>query len=132
MNIKEKIKMKRNAIREEDKFTNEITRRVGSWIIIYESLTILYCNQIGRIPLDNLLFSIVSGFLICILLNIFVFWIINTLVTQSVSEELASFYFYESTEKERTKLMKKLMKLPASISAVVFVLYICHKYNRRN
>lgn len=126
MNIKEKIELKRKTIREEDKFTNEITRRVGSWIIIYESLTILYCNQIGRIPLDNLLFSIVSGFLICILLHVFVFWIINTLITQSVSEDLATFYFYETTEKERTKLMKKLMRLPSVIASAVFVLYIGH------
>ena len=126
MNIKEKIKMKRKAIREESKFTNEITVRVGTWIVIYESLTIVYCNLIGRITLDNLLFSIVSGFLICILLHVFVFWIINNLVTQSASEDLATFYFYETTEKERTKLMKKILKLPGVVSAVVFVLYICH------
>ena len=126
MNIKEKIKMKRNAIREEDKFNNEITRRVGIWDLLFESLTIVYCNLIGGVSLDKLPFSLISGFLICILLHIFIFWIVNILVTQSVSEELASFYFYESTEKERTKLMKKLMRLPASISAVVFVLYICH------
>ncbi len=126
MNIKEKIKMKRNAIREEDKFNNEITRRVGIWDLCFECLTIVYCNLIGGVPLDKLPFSLISGFLICILLNVFIFWIINTMVTQPVSEELATFYFYETTEKERTKLMKKLMKLPGTIAAVVFVLYICH------
>ena len=93
MNIKEKIKMKRNAIREEDKFNNEITRRVGIWDLLFESLTIVYCNLIGGVPLDKLPFSLISGFLICILLHIFIFWIVNILVTQSVSEELASFYF---------------------------------------
>ena len=126
MSILEKFKKKKKEIREEDRFTNEITRRTAVWTGMFECLTIIYCNLIGRIPLDKLLFSIISGFLICIALHYIVFWIVNELVTQPVSEDLASFYFFETTEKERTRLIKRLMHLPGSVSAVVFVLYLVH------
>ncbi len=126
MDILEKLKQKRKSIREEDRFTNEITRRVAAWTSIFECFTIIYCNIIGRIPIDKLIFSILSGFLICIALHYIIFWIFNNLVTQPVSEDLASFYYYETTEKERTKLIKRLMRLPGTISAVVMVLYVVH------
>ena len=126
MNIKEKLKRKKKATREEDLFTREMTSRVFLWTSIFECLTILYCCIIGSIPVDKLLFSIISGFLICIVIHYIIFWIVNTQVTQPVSEDLASFYYYETTEKERTKLMKRLMRLPGTMAAIVFVLYMVH------
>ena len=126
MDILEKLKKKKKTIREEDRFTNEMTRRVAFWTSLFECLTIFYCLLIGHIPVDNLVFAIVSGFLICVVLHFIIFWIVNTQVTQPVSEDLATFYFYETTEKERTKLMKRIMRLPGTMAAVVFVLYIVH------
>ncbi len=126
MDILEKLKLKKKTVREEQRFTLETTRRVGAWTAMFEALTIVYCNIIGRIPLDKLLFSIISGVLICIALHFIIFWIVNLLVTQSISEDLATFYYYETTEKERTKLMKRLMNLPGIIAAEIFVLYMLH------
>lgn len=126
MDIKEKLKKRKRVIREEDRFTNEMTRRVAFWTSMFECLTILYCILIGSIPLEKMAFSIVSGFMICIALHYIVFWIVNTQVTQPISEDLATFYFYDTTEKERTKLMKRLMRLPGTMAAIVFILYIVH------
>ncbi len=126
MDILEKFKKKKKAVREENRFTNEMTSRISVWTAMFESLTIVYCNIIGRVPVDKLLFSIISGLLICVALQTLIFWIVNMLVTQSISEDLATFYYYETTEKERTKLMKRLMRLPGVISAEVFVLYLIH------
>ena len=126
MNIKEKLKKRKRVIREEDRFTNEMTRRVAFWTSIFECLAIFYCHLLGRIPLEKLPFSIMSGFLICIVVHYIIFWIVNTQVTQPISEDLATFYFYDTTEKERTKLMKRLMRLPGTMAAVVFVLFVIH------
>lgn len=126
MDILEKFKEKKKAIRVENRFTNEMTSRISVWTAMFESLTIVYCNIIGRIPVDKLLFSIISGFLICIALQSLIFWIVNMLVTQPMSEDLATFYFYDTTEKERTKLMKRLMRFPGVVASEVFVLYIIH------
>lgn len=126
MDILEKFKEKKKAIRVENRFTNEMTSRISVWTAMFESLTIVYCNIIGRVPVDKLLFSIISGFLICIALQSLIFWIVNMLVTQPISEDLATFYFYDTTEKERTKLMKRLMRFPGVVASEVFVLYIIH------
>ena len=126
MNIKEKLKKRTKTIREEDRFTNEMTSRVAFWTSLFECLTIFYCILIGSIPLDKLAFAIISGILICVVLHFIIFWIVNTQVTQPISEDLATFYFYDTTEKERTKLMKRLMRLPGTMAAVVFVLYVVH------
>ncbi len=126
MDILEKLKKKKKAVREENRFTNEMTSRISVWTAMFELLTIIYCNIIGRVSLDKLLFSVISGLLICVALQTLIFWIVNMLVTQSISEDLATFYYYETTEKERTKLMKRLMRLPGVISAEVFVLYLIH------
>ena len=126
MNIKERLMTNRKKIRQEFLFTNEITRRVAAWTAMFECLTIFYCIQIGSVPVEKLLFSIMSGLVICIVLHFIVFWMVNVQVIQPISEDLVSFYFYETTEKERTKLMKQMMRLPGTISAIVFVLYLIH------
>ena len=126
MNIKEKIGLVKKDVREETLFTREIIRRQSLSVIALECLTMFYCIMIAKIPLDKLLFSLVSGVLICVVLHVIILRIAIGQITQSISEDLASFYLYETTEKERTKLMKQIMGLPKAIAVAVFIFYLLH------
>ncbi len=126
MNIKEKIGLGKKDVREEVLFTRELVRWQSISIIILECLAIFYCMMIAKIPVDKLLFSIVSGILICVVLHLIILRIAIGQITQSISEDLASFYLYETTEKERTKLMKQIMGLPNAIAVAVFIIYLLH------
>ncbi len=90
---------------------------------IFAVITIALCIVIANIPAFRLVPVIVSSLITCLVLNLIVFPIANKLVTQSASEELDSFYYYETSEKERTILMKKLMSMPSKIGLEVFTCF---------
>ncbi len=119
----EKIRKKR-VIRDDEMFEKEMFRQIVAWSTGFELLTIIYCICIGNISLDKLPFALISGILLCIVLHFLFHLAACSLFTQSVSEDLAAFYSYETTEKERTKLLKRLTSIPKSIGIEVFVIYV--------
>ena len=122
MNIIERFKKKENVVTDES-FNKEMFKGVIGWDLLLQALTVVYCIFLAEIPSARLPFSIISGFLICIVLHFFMYCATNSLFTQSISEDLETFYCYETTEKERTKLVKRLMKLPNYISIELMTIY---------
>ena len=123
MIFKQKSKQEEAAVTSES-FNRQISRGVMGWDLLFQTLTIVYCIFLSSIPVQKLVFSIVTGILICIGLHALIVKITLSLITQSVSEDLETFYCYDTTEKERTKLVKRLMGLPSFIAMAMFTVYI--------
>ena len=115
-NDKSKTK-KRKSLEKEIFMSGQISNP------IFALITITLCIVVANIPVFKLVPVIVASFITCLVLNMIVFPIANKLVTQSASEELDSFYYYDTTEKERTILMKKLMSMPSKIGLEVFTCF---------
>ena len=123
MIFKEKFKQQETVVTSES-FNKQIFKGILAWDLVFQTMTIVYCILLSDIPVQKLLFSISTGILICILLHTLLFAITSTLITQSISEDLETFYCYETTEKERTKLVKRLMGLPSFLAMAIFTIYI--------
>lgn len=123
MNLSEKLK-KNEASQKEIELGKELFRRLCFSNIIFEFITLACCIAIGDIPVEKMLSTIVLGIIICFAAHTLVLLMTNMLITQSTAEELSSFYCYETTVKERTKLIKQLMRMPAMIGAETFVLFM--------
>ncbi|MCR4735871.1 MAG: methyl-accepting chemotaxis protein [Treponema sp.] len=121
--FKEFFKIKRNQ-QKDINVGREIYLRLLRSVTLSELCAIPCCIGLGNIPKDMLAFIIILGVIICVLLNFLLLLISTSLITQSTSEELNSFYFYETTEKERTRLIRQVMRLPQMIAAEVFVIYV--------
>lgn len=125
MNLKEALKNEKE-LTDDVNFGKEVIKKLVLSVMFFEVLTMAACIAMAwdnvrviKVP------SIVGlGVLICILLHILILVMAIVLVTQSITEDLSSFYYYESTEKERTKLMKQLMGMPARMGVVVFIFFI--------
>ena len=120
--LMEKLKKKKEEQKDID-FGNEVFARLKFSNVIFEILTMLFCIAIGNIPRQKLNYVIVSGVIICILLQFLIMMITNKQLTQTITEDLVSFYCYETTVKERTKLMKQLMAMPAKVGIAVFIVF---------
>ena len=115
---------KRKEPRIDQKFGRDIFRRVMYLNLFYELLTVIYCILLGNITMEKMMFTIISGFLICLVLNYIFNSTTISLFSRSIQDDLESFYCYETTEKERTKLLKRLMSLPNTVSMNVFMVYL--------
>ena len=125
MSFKEKFTKKQKAS-DEVNFGNEVSKKLLVSNLISELFTLAACIAIAwdGLRLAKLPSIIAIGVIICIFLHETLLVMVNVLVTQSITEDLATFYYYDTTEKERTKLMKQLMGMPARIGAVVFSMFI--------
>ncbi len=122
MNIKEKFKKKKDGTQKDIDFGSEVLKRLWLSNVIFEVLTMAFCIALGNIPVAKMTSVIVSGVIICLLIQLIIVLMANKLVTQSITEDLVSFYFYDTTVKERTKLMKQLMGMPPKVGGMVFVI----------
>ena len=66
--LMEKLKKKKEGQKDID-FGNEVFARLKFSNVIFEILTMLFCIAIGNIPRQKLNYVIVSGVIICILLQ---------------------------------------------------------------
>ncbi len=126
MNIKEEFTQKKTVMEKDINFGAEVTKRVVLSNMCFEILTMAACISmgIGELRIIKLPSIIGLGVLICMALHALALVMGIVLVTQAITEDLSSFYYYDSTEKERTKLMKQLMGMPARIGVVVFIFFI--------
>ncbi len=120
MSIKEKLQKKKEIPIQDVNIGNEISSKVLVSNSLFAISTIILAIAIGNISKDFWLPSAIYGLLIPVILQLLTVSMGLVLVTQSTTDELASFYNYESTEKERTKLIKELMNMPAKVSSIVF------------
>ncbi|MCR4741310.1 MAG: hypothetical protein K5866_00350 [Treponema sp.] len=126
MSFKEKLAKKKTASNKDINFGKEVFRKLVVSNILFTIVTLAACIAIayGNVLFLDLPNIIVLGLIICIGLHVLVLGIMNQLASQSITEDLTSFYYYDSTVKERTKLMKQLMGMPARIGALSFTIFI--------
>jgi len=128
MNLIEKIKSKKNANTEAQK-----TSRISLEKEIYAvgslpnfasgAIAIIYILISTKLQPEHILPFIITAILTTVILQGLVAPITNRLITQNLSDDLDSFYNYESDTKERTKLLKQLMSCPGKIGLEVFVVF---------
>ena len=123
MSLKEKLK-KKETPRQDIDFGSEVFAQLKFSNLVFEILTMAFCIIIGNIPVMKLTSVIISGVIICLILQFLIMMITNRQVTQSITEDLVSFYCYDTTIKERTKLMKQLMSMPSKVGIAVFIVFI--------
>ncbi len=125
MNLKEKFRKSKSKAQTSFNFGNEIFTKLLFPIVLAEVLTMTACIAISweKMRIAKLPAVIIVGIAICLALHILILGFVSTLVTQGITEDVTSFYMYDTTEKERTKLMKLLMVMPGKIGGFVFPLF---------
>ncbi len=128
MSLKEKLAEKKQASASDVNFGKEVLSKLMGSVMFFEVLTMAACIAMswGSIRVHQLPSIIGLGVGLNIVLHAITLIMVNMLVTQSITEDLSSFYYYETNEKERTKLMKQLMGMPARVGAAIFTLFMAH------
>ena len=126
MSLKEKFEKNKTDSQTEVNFGKEIFRKLLFPIVLAEILTMAVCIAIGweTMRVSKLPTIIILGVTLCLALHILLLGIVNMLVTQGITEDVTSFYLYETTEKDRTRLMKNLMIMPGRIGGIVLPLFL--------
>ena len=126
MSLKEKFEKNKTDLQTEVNFGKEIFRKLLFPIVLAEILTMAVCIAIGweTMRVSKLPTIIILGVTLCLALHILLLGILNMLVTQGITEDVTSFYLYETTEKDRTRLMNNLMIMPGRIGGVVLPLFL--------
>ena len=126
MSLKEKLKKKGEQRPDQDiDFGKEVFTKLKFSNLLFGILTVIFCivmADLVSLPWSILMPVVVTGIWVCVLIEFLASLITTKLVTQSITEDLVSFYTYDSTIKERTKLMKQLMAMPAKIGIMVFAI----------
>ena len=127
MSLKEKLKKKKSLSDKDVNFGKEVFNKLVISNIFFEAITIAACIAMayGNVRMVKMPSIIILGIVFCIFFHVLILCIVNQLASQSITEDLTSFYYYESTVKERTKLMKQLMGMPERIGALSFSIFIC-------
>lgn len=127
MNLKEKFK-KRGQESESTKnrlsLEKEIYKAGSIPNVVTAIVTVIYIIISTTVQSDNIVPFIVTAIFTCLILQGLVAPITNKLITQNLSDDLDSFYNYETDTKERTKLLKQLMACPAKIGLEVFLVFL--------
>ena len=126
MSLKEKFISLKKASEKDVHFGNEVFSKLVFPVVLAEILTMAGCIAIAweNTRLAKYTQIIILGLVICIGLHLLFLGMLNMLITQGITEDVTSFYLYETTEKERTRLMKQLMIMPGRIGGVVFALFM--------
>ena len=122
MSFMEKLKKKKNNSSKPKSLGDEIFSAVFVqylviWIIVLRGLIF-----VGDIPTSLYSLAIFSSIPIFGFMTI-LFWVAIRQITESLTEALNDFEKYETTEKERTKLVKRVLGIPGSTAALIFVVF---------
>ncbi|MCR5189220.1 MAG: methyl-accepting chemotaxis protein [Treponema sp.] len=126
MGFKEKLRKKKPVSNKDVNFGNEVFKNLIPSTVLFVILTLAACIAMsyGNVRTVKMPTIIILGFTICVGLHVLVLGILNQLASQSITEDLTSFYYYDSDVKERTKLMKQLMGMPARIGSISFATFV--------
>jgi len=91
--------------------------------VVTGAVIVIYIILSTSVMKWNIAPYIISAVVTCVILQGIVAPITNKFITQNLSDDLDSFYNYESDTKERTKLLKQLMACPAKIGLEVFLVF---------
>ncbi len=85
--------------------------------------TVLYMMVTIQLPKDRIPMVVLLGICICLVLQFLVAPFTNKLITKRLSDDLEWFGNYESTERERTTLMRQVMEIPEKVGVQVFCVF---------
>lgn len=83
----------------------------------------LYMLITVRIPAGHVVPMLLWALGILVVLQFLVAPLTNKMITQKVSDDLEWFYAYETSERERTILLKQLMGIPVKVGIQVFLVF---------
>ena len=105
-------------------FTREIFSRLFIPSAIIWIATITLCILLGNIGVSDLLVTIASGFFFCLFIYFWLVWMGTMFACTSVGENIAEIDIYESTIRERTKLLKQVLNLPTTFAIINFIIFL--------
>ena len=86
-------------------------------------VTVLYMILTIQIPRESIVSAILWAVLISFILQFFVAPFTNRFLTKKISEDIEWFENYDTTEQERTRLIRQVMSLPEKIGFEVFIIF---------
>ena len=86
-------------------------------------VTVLYMILTIQIPRESVVSAILWAVLISYILQFFVAPFTNRFLTKKISEDIEWFENYDTTEQERTRLIRQVMSLPEKIGFEVFIVF---------
>ena len=108
----------------EDKNLMQLMYDKGMWPNLAAGIiTIVYIVLFAKIPREVVLPIAAMGFGICFFLQFVVAPVTNKILTRNLSEAIEDFEKYSTTERERTKLLKRTMEFPKRIGLQVFLVF---------
>ena len=104
-------------------FVREIFSRLFIPSAVIWIATITLCILLGNIAVSDLLVAVASGFFFCLFIYFWLVWMGAMFVCTPVGENIAEIDIYESTIRERTKLLKQVLNLPTTFAIINFMIY---------
>ena len=86
-------------------------------------IVITFVLLLTEIPRESLLSVIIFSLIITGILQCVVAPVTNKLITKSLSDDLEEMDRYETTSRERTRLLRKLMSCPQKVAIQVFLVF---------
>ena len=117
-------KANQNAEKQKINFEKEVFDAGMVPNLLTGLITLLYMITTTHLPKESIVYMLLWAVGITLFLQFFLAPITNKLITGKVSDDLDWFYNYESTERERTSLMKRTMGIPEKIGVEVFCMFI--------
>ncbi len=127
MNLKEtftKFKSDSQQTAIQVNFSKEILTKILKADGFFAPLTMAASIAIGNVSTSKFPEIIAFGIAMLLVLFTILLSILNSITTQDITEDLITVYNYESTTKERTKLLKQLMMMPAKTGFIVFTVFM--------
>lgn len=87
--------------------------------------TVLYMIATIQLPKESIIFMLAWAVGISFVLQFIIAPVTNKMITQKLSDDLDWFAKFESTERERTSLLKQVLSIPEKIGIEVFVVFYC-------
>ena len=122
MDIAQKLRPKKDqGFKNGLSIANEFFGRLFVPNLIIWVVTLGLCIVLGNISLSGLPIAIIVGIVFCFILYFSIVWMGSGLVTSSVCDSIVEFNNYESTVRERTKLLKIILALPSKLTIISFL-----------
>lgn len=84
----------------------------------------VYVSALAGISNQVLVPVVILAIIVSIVLQFIIAPITNKLITKSLSDDLEDWERYETTERERTKLLKRVMSCPQKVALQVFIVFL--------
>ncbi len=123
MDLQEKRK-KKKLLSLMQPFAKKTIRNAILTDMVFEFITVIISMAMGygSIPLDRVLVILAFGIAICLPFHALAFMMSSTTGPDVMADELEAFYNFETTARDRFKLLKQLSLIPSRLAASVFMI----------